>query len=135
MIVAIHQPNFCPWLGYFAKILRSDLFVLLDDVQFSKNSWTNRVRIKTPQGAQWLSVPVLTTGRFGQPITEVEINDRVKWRQKVLKSIEANYARAAHFQTCFPEIEQTLLVVDFRSSHEFMQPAGFAAFVLPIPAL
>lgn len=108
MIVGIHQPNFCPWLGYFAKILRCDLFVLLDNAQFVKNGWTNRVRIKTPRGAQWLTVPVLTKGRFGQRIAEVAINDRVKWRKKVIKSLEANYARADYFKTHFPEIAEAI---------------------------
>lgn len=109
MTVAIHQPNFCPWLGFFAKILRSDCFVLLDDVQFSKNSWTNRVRIKTPRGAQWLSVPVLTAGRFGQRINEVETNNGIRWRQKLCRSIEMNYTRAPHFRACFPAIETAVL--------------------------
>ena len=56
--VAIHQPNYLPWLGYFAKIKKCDIFVFLDDVQFSKNSWQNRVHIKSPNGKQFLTQPL-----------------------------------------------------------------------------
>jgi hypothetical protein len=58
MIVAIHQPQFMPWLGYFDKMDQPDYFVLLDNVQYKKNEWQNRNRIKSPQGPQWLTVPV-----------------------------------------------------------------------------
>ena len=71
MKVAIHQPQYLPWLGYFDKIDQVDCFVLLDDVQFKKNEWQNRNRIKTPQGWQWLTVPVIH--RFPQRIDEVRI--------------------------------------------------------------
>lgn len=66
-IVAIHQPNFAPWLGYFHKMRRADVFVLLDDAEFSKNSYTNRVRI---QADRWLTVPV--RAHLGTPISEVK---------------------------------------------------------------
>jgi hypothetical protein len=59
MIVAIHQPQYLPWLGYFDKMLAADLFCYLDCVQFKKNEWQNRNRIKTAQGWQWLTVPVM----------------------------------------------------------------------------
>ena len=107
MIVSIHQPNFCPWLGYFSKILRSDLFILLDHVEYSKNGWTSRVRIKTPQGPQWLTVPVLRKGSH-QTILESEINPTVRWEHKILKSLEANYGRAPHFSIHYPQIEAIL---------------------------
>jgi hypothetical protein len=71
MIVGIHQPNFIPWLGYFYKILKSDIFIILDDVQYTKNSFINRNKIKTPNNSQWLTLPVKK--QFGQLINEVEI--------------------------------------------------------------
>ncbi|MCK7503766.1 MAG: WbqC family protein [Desulfobacterales bacterium] len=58
MIVAIHQPQYLPWLGYFDKMLKADVFCYLDTVQYKKNEWQNRNRIKTAQGWQWLTVPV-----------------------------------------------------------------------------
>ena len=107
VIISIHQPNFCPWLGYFSKILRSDLFILLDHVEYNKNGWTNRVRIKTPQGTQWLTVPALR-GSSHQSIRETEINPTVKWNHKNVKSLEANYGRALYFKEIFPQIEVIL---------------------------
>ena len=66
MTVSIHQPNFIPWIGYFYKILKSDVFVILDNVQFTKNGLTNRNQIKTPEGPGWLTLPVVQSGKFGQ---------------------------------------------------------------------
>lgn len=94
MRVAIHQPQFLPWLGYLDKVDRADLFVLLDSVQFKKNEWQNRNRIRTAQGWQWVTVPVLH--HFGQRIAEVRINEKTGWRAKHLRALELHYARAAH---------------------------------------
>ena len=69
MIVAVHQPQYLPWLGYFDKIDKADVFVLLDTVQFKKNEWQNRNKIKTAQGWQWLTVPVMY--KYPQQINEV----------------------------------------------------------------
>lgn len=99
MVVAVHQPNFLPWLGYFYKMAHSDVFVLLDNVAFSKNSYTNRSRIKTPRGEQWLTVPVKHSS--GQLISETAINDETDWRKKHLKTLEANYAKAPFFREVF----------------------------------
>ncbi|MCW3077781.1 MAG: hypothetical protein JWO32_2390, partial [Bacteroidetes bacterium] len=70
MTISIHQPNFIPWIGYFFKIFKSDAFVILDNVQFTKNGYTNRNQIKTPQGPLWLTLPVIQSGKFGQNINE-----------------------------------------------------------------
>ena len=99
MIVSIHQPQYLPWLGYFDKIDRADVFVLLDNVQFKKNEWQNRNRIKTAQGPQWLTVPVLY--RFPQLICEVGINSKERWQHKQRQAILSNY-RKAH---CWPLLE------------------------------
>ena len=95
MIVAIHQPQYLPWLGYFDKIAQADIFILLDDVQFKKNEWQNRNRIRVKDGWQWLTVPVLHN--FGQPINEVLINNDVGWRNKHLNSLAVNYSHARYF--------------------------------------
>ena len=68
MRLAIHQPHYLPWLGYLAKWASADVFVFLDTVQYEKNGWQNRNRIKTRDGAHWLTVPV--HARLGAPIRE-----------------------------------------------------------------
>jgi hypothetical protein len=116
-IIAIHQPNFLPWIGFFYKMLKSDVFVFLDNVQFSKNSYQNRVKIKSSQGAMWLTVPVLH--KFGQLTKEVKINNREQWREKHLKTLELNYKKASFFKPVFELLreiyfkEEWELLVDF----------------------
>jgi WbqC-like protein family len=94
MRVTIHQPQFLPWLGYLDKIDRSDLFVVLDNVQFKKSDWQNRNRIRTSDGWQWLTIPV--RHRFGQLITEVHINPEVDWRSKHLTALGIHYGAAPY---------------------------------------
>lgn len=102
MLVAIHQPQYLPWLGYLDKIDRADVFVILDTVQFKKNEWQNRNRIRTAQGCQWVTVPVLH--RFGQPINEVRINPSEDWAAKHVRTIEMHYARAPHRKPFLEEL-------------------------------
>lgn len=108
MKIAIHQPNFLPWTGYFHKISKSDIFVFLDDVQYSKNSFINRNRIKSPDGVLWLTVPVGQKNKFGQSIKDVEIINSEKNLKKVLYSIKVNYSRAKHFNELYPLIESVI---------------------------
>jgi hypothetical protein len=96
LIVAVHQPQYLPWLGYFDKIRRSDVFCYLNDVQYKKNEWQNRNRIKTAQGWQWITVPVRY--RFPQKINEVYINNAVEWKKKHLQAMITNYNRAPYFK-------------------------------------
>jgi hypothetical protein len=96
LIVAVHQPQYLPWLGYFDKIRRADVFCYLNDVQFKKNEWQNRNRIKTDQRWQWITVPVRY--RFPQKINEVQINSAVKWKKKHLQALVTNYHRAPYFE-------------------------------------
>ena len=103
MIVSIHQPQYLPWLGYFDKIDQADVFVFLDNVQYKKNEWQNRNRIKTAQGAQWLTVPVLY--HFPERILEVEINRRVNWARKHLQALRTNYTKARFFKQYLPLFE------------------------------
>ncbi len=101
--VAIHQPNYFPWLGYFYKMLQTDIFIFLDTVQFSKNSYQNRVKIMTSQGAQWLTQPVSTAGNFGILTCEVQFAEE-KWPEKHFKMLKSNYARAAYWKDYEEEI-------------------------------
>jgi len=104
MICAIHQPQTFPWLGYFAKIIQADIFVFLDNVQFKKNEWQNRNKLKTNNGWNWLTVPVLHN--FGQDINEVKINSKIKWKRKHLQTIKTFYGKTDWFRDYFPELEK-----------------------------
>ena len=95
--VVVLQPGYLPWLGYFAQLHRSDVFVLYDDVQFDRESWRNRNRIKSAQGVHWLTVPVLTKGQNWPTNREIRINNKVNWRKKHLLSIRQSYAGAPYF--------------------------------------
>jgi hypothetical protein len=93
--VAILQSNYIPWKGYFDIIAAVDEFILYDDMQFTKNDWRNRNQIKTPQGVQWISIPVGQC--IGRRIRDVELPDN-KWKSKHWKTLENNYRRAPHFE-------------------------------------
>ena len=95
MKVAIHQPHYLPWLGYLAKWAAADLFVFLDTVQYEKNGWQNRNRIKTADGAQWLTVPV--HARFGTRIVDVTVDAEQSWPTRHLRAIESAYGMAPHW--------------------------------------
>ncbi len=96
MRVAIHQPQYLPWLGFFDKIDQADCFVVLDNVQYQKNEWQNRNRIKTPQGWQWLTVPVHY--RFPQRLKEVEVDDTSGWRRTHWRTMTQSYRKAPYFE-------------------------------------
>src|SRR5262249_18719018 len=101
--VAVLQSNYVPWKGYFDIIHDVDTFVFYDDVQFTKNDWRNRNRIKTAQGIQWLSVPV--GGDIHRSIREVEIPDP-RWQRKHFETLRQNYAKAPHFAYVEPLLEE-----------------------------
>jgi len=93
--VAIVQSNYIPWKGYFDLIRAVDEFVFLDDAQFTKRDWRNRNKILTANGPMWLSIPVVTKGKYQQSIDETEIAE--PWAERHWSSIRYNYAKAAHF--------------------------------------
>lgn len=101
MIVSIHQPNYIPWMGYFYKIHKSDIFVFLDDVQYIRRGFINRNRIKTHQGASWLTVPVDSKGKYESSINDMKIRDDLNWKENHLRSIEMNYKRSDYFNDFF----------------------------------
>lgn len=102
--IAILQSNYIPWRGYFDMIQKVDTFVIYDEVQYTKNDWRNRNRIKTPQGTQWLTIPVKQKF-LDQKIFETEVVDQ-KWRRKHLNSIKGNYAKAPYFNQFIGILEQ-----------------------------
>ena len=99
--MAIHQPNYAPWLGYFHKMANADLFVFLDDAQFSKGSYTNRVQIAMGGAPRWLTIPVRHA--FGAEINRVEVA-RADWARAHLDVLRASYAKAGHFRDVWPDI-------------------------------
>ena len=94
--VAIIQSNYIPWKGYFDIINDSDIFIFLDDVQYTKNDWRNRNKIKTSNGASWLTIPA--GSNLNRLINEVEFNNN-KWQKEHWNKIEINYKDAIHFET------------------------------------
>ena len=95
--VAIVQSNYIPWKGYFDMIAAVDEFILYDDMQYTRRDWRNRNQIKTPQGVQWITVPVKVKGKYHQTIRETEI-DGYEWQEAHWKTISLNYRRAPHFE-------------------------------------
>ena len=94
--VAIVQSNYIPWKGYFDMIASVDEFILFDDMQYTRRDWRNRNQVKTPQGVQWITVPVKVKGKYLQTIRETEI-DGEDWAQAHWKTLGLNYRRAPHF--------------------------------------
>jgi hypothetical protein len=99
MLAAIHQPHYLPWLRYVEKIATSDIFILLDDVAYTKNGWQNRNKIKCATGWMYLTVPI--SASFNQPIKDVPLGAG-NWGEKHLRSLQMNYGRAPYFEEHFP---------------------------------
>ena len=127
-VVAIHQPQYLPWLGYFDKLVQCDIFCLLDTVQYKKNEFQNRNRIKTAEGWQWLTVPV--TYRFPQRINQVGVNQTVDWQRKHLKAIKTNYSKAPFFDTYYASFAKF-----YQKSYELIVDVNVASIELLIELL
>ncbi len=97
--VAILQSNYIPWKGYFDIIGLVDEFVFYDEVQYTHHDWRNRNKIKTPNGVEWLTIPVKVKGNFGQTIRDAEILNR-RWTVKHWRAIKQNYCKAPCFDWC-----------------------------------
>ena len=92
-VVAIHQPNFFPWLGYFDKISRADSFLFLDNVQFPKKggSWSNRIKLLISGDARWITAAIDRSYSGTRQIREMHFLSQNPWRQKMFKTLEINY--------------------------------------------
>jgi hypothetical protein len=106
--VAIVQSNYLPWRGYFDLIRRSDEFILLDTVQYTRRDWRNRNIIKTPDGPQWITVPVEVKGKYHAAIDEIRVADP-GFAIKHVRAIETNYRKAAAFEQVAPWLFSLLL--------------------------
>lgn len=110
--VAIVQSNYIPWKGYFDMIASVDEFILYDDMQYTRRDWRNRNQIRTPQGVQWLTVPVRVKGKYLQKIRETEI-DGTAWAQEHWKALSQNYRRAPHFAAVAAWLEPLYVGTEF----------------------
>lgn len=119
-LVAIHQPNFFPWLGFFDKMRRADVFVLMDNVQFPKKggSWMNRVRLLVSGKPSWVTMPVRRDYHGYRTIAEMEIDDSIPWRKKLVATLKANYSRASFYKTTM-DFLQPLVFFQTSSVSEF----------------
>ncbi len=120
-VTVIHQPDLLSYLGFFHRLLQADLFIVLDTVQFnsggSRTCWHNRDKIKTPQGAQWITAAIQKC-TLGTRINEVLLSTSSDWRQRNLNVIHENYCRAPFYEEIIPWLEnifryQCRRLVDF----------------------
>ena len=109
-ICAVIQPSYMPWRGYFDQIMRSDIFVFYDDVQFDRHGWRNRNRVKTPTGSTWLTVPVRSKGHLDRTLllNEIEIADETNWHRRHLTTLYQSYRKAPFFHQYIELVEKHL---------------------------
>lgn len=107
MILSAHQPYFAPFPGFFCKVFRSDLFVILDDVQFPQGTtWISRNRFKSHQGFLWITIPVWKRGLGLQKIGDIRICHEGRWARKHLESLKTAYRNAPHLSEHVELLEQ-----------------------------
>jgi hypothetical protein len=104
--IATHQPNYIPWIGFFYKIYRVNVFVFLDDVQFSKKGAHNYHYLKTPEGSVKIKIPVKHS--YHDPINKVKTNDKGGWKERHLKLLEKNYSEAKYFKQVYKDFESLI---------------------------
>jgi len=112
--IAIIQPSYIPWKGYFDMIQKSEVFVFLDDVQYSKNTWRNRNKIKAPNGTIWLTIPVHYQSLHTN-ICDISIVTTSNWQKKHLRAITLNYAKASYYEVYVEKIKAILFEKRFET--------------------
>ena len=113
--VAVLQSNYIPWKGYFDMIAAVDEFILYDDMQYTRRDWRNRNQIKTPQGTQWMTIPVKVKGKYLQTIKDTEIDGK-EWAAVHWKTLVQNYQKASHFA----EIAEVFEPIYLGSEHRYL---------------
>lgn len=135
MIITIHQPEHLPWLGFFNKLAKAELFVILDSVQFEKNYFQNRNRILGSNGVQWIGIPAVNQGHMEKTIATTEIASvtNPKWKEKYLNTIAQSYRKYPFFADVYPVIEQAITLdtpyladVNISMIRAFSEKLGFA---------
>lgn len=119
MIVSVHQPNFAPWLGFYDKMARCDVFVLLDTVQFVKRGYQNRALVKGADGPRWLTIPVLKKGRRYQSTRHVEFDGTTDWRTTHFGTIRHLLGKAPHCAELLGCVQPVYDRLDIRTLAEF----------------
>jgi len=120
MKVAINQSNYISWRGYFDMIQSVDLYILYDDVQYTRRDWRNRNKIKTPHGLKWLTIPVDVKGKYFQKIKDTKVSDK-NWNVTHLKTLKGCYSKSKHFKDVFPLVEDLYLT----ANHETISEINF----------
>ena len=108
----ITQSNYIPWKGYFDSISMVDVFVVYDDMQYTKRDWRNRNLIKTPNGLKWLSIPVEVKGKYFQKIKDTKVVDK-SWAKNHLANLKQNYSKSKSFQEVYPWIEEMYMTCNY----------------------
>lgn len=106
--ISIHQPDFFPWLGFFEKIARSNIFVVLDDVQYLRRAYHNRDKILINGIEKWITIPTLNKGNYNILIKNVKIDNSNNWKKSFLKTIHHNYKKQKNFENFYPKIEKII---------------------------
>jgi hypothetical protein len=109
-VVAIHQPNFLPWLGFFDKLARADKFVILDSVplQLTGGNYTNRVRMIVNTAPAWITMPLRRGHDARSRIDQAEVVDETKWRRKLRSTVAQSYAKAKFFDLAMAIVDRML---------------------------
>lgn len=110
MLVAIHQPNFLPWLGFFDKIAQADCFILLDSVplQLTGGNYTNRVKILIQGKPAWITMPIRRGHEARNRIDHAQVADEKNWRRKMVRTIEQSYGKTPYFNVVMPLVTDML---------------------------
>jgi|APSaa5957512535_1039671.scaffolds.fasta_scaffold15886_3 hypothetical protein len=119
-ILAAHQPEFLPWLGYISKAAMCDVYCIVDTVQFRKEYFQNRNKIRTNNGWQWLTIPVREGKRRLMNLSEIKIYDEINWQRNHLDVIKKSYSKAPHFDKIYAEIEKIYYEFDGEFLIEFV---------------
>lgn len=127
MIISINQPAYLPWLGYFNRIIKSDLHVVLDHVQFEKNSFTNRNKILLNKQVLWLTIPILTKGQFNNLNINTVKMDITNWRKKHWLSIKQAYSKSLFWSSFYEQLEN-IYIYKYDVLNEFLK--SFLGFFL-----
>jgi len=126
MIISAHQPAYNPWLGFMHKILLSDIFVVMDDVQFEKNSFINRNKILQNSNEIMLTIPVKTKDYKLKTIKEIEVLDN-RWQIKHLKSIEQSYRKSRNFEVIFEKLKE---IYELESDYLIDYTNAYLSFII-----